>query len=182
MENAGTPGGKSHAATEVLRDGTPVTLRPARADDGPRIRRAFAELTREAIYSRFFWFKSGIEDSELRRIIEADFQRNVALLATLGSGDGEIVIGGASYVALEAEPPFRSAEVAFTVEEDYQGRGLASLLLRNIVRIATEAGLARLEADVLASNVAMLSVFRRSGLPMTTRLDDGVLHLILSLG
>jgi GNAT superfamily N-acetyltransferase len=175
------PDPKSYVVRDVLRDSTPVTLRAARADDGPRIRRAFANLTRETVYSRFFLFKADINDAELQRIIQADFGRNVALLVIVGSGDEEVVIGGASYAALDAGAPWRSAEVAFTVEEDYQGLGVASLLMRHIVRIATEAGLVRLEADVLATNAAMLAVFRRSGLRMTTRADGGVVHVALSL-
>jgi GNAT superfamily N-acetyltransferase len=135
----------------------------------------------ETIYTRFFTNKAEIGDADLERVTGADFDRTVALLATIGSGDAEIVIGGASYAVLDADPADRSAEMAFTVEEDYQRLGVAGLLMGHIVRIARAAGLASLQAEVLAHNAAMLAVFRRSGLPMATRVEGGVVHARLSL-
>jgi RimJ/RimL family protein N-acetyltransferase len=171
----------SYMFNETLRDGTPITLRAARADDGPTIRRAFRNLNRDTIYTRFFGYRSDVSDSELERITGADFDRDVALLITIGSGDEEVIIAGASYFAIETDPPAQSAEIAFTVEEDYQGRGIASLLLRHLVRIAEAKNLAHLKADVLARNVPMLAVFRRSGLPMTLQRQGDVIHVVLSL-
>jgi RimJ/RimL family protein N-acetyltransferase len=171
----------SYVFNETLKDGTPITLRAARADDGPKIRRAFGNLDRDTIYTRFFGYKSDVSDAELERITDADFDRDVALLVTIRSGDEEVIVAGASYFAIETEPPARSAEIAFTVEEDYQGRGIASLLLRHLVRIAQAKNLAYLKADVLARNVPMLAVFRRSGLPMTLRRQGDVIHVVLSL-
>ena len=171
----------SYIFKHTLKDGTQVTLRGARADDGPKIRQAFNKLMGETIYTRFFTNKAEISDTDLERVTGADFDRTVALLATIGSGDEEIVIGGASYVVLDADLPDRSAEMAFTVEEDYQRLGVASLLMRHIVSIARAAGLASLQAEVLARNAPMLAVFRRSGLPMATRFEGGVVHARLSL-
>ncbi len=73
------------------------------------------------------------------------------------------------------DPPndLRSAEIAFTVEEDYQGQGIASSILRHLIHIAREKGVSRFEADVLAENIAMLAVFARSGLPMKKSLEEG---------
>jgi GNAT superfamily N-acetyltransferase len=172
---------RSYIFRHALKDGTQVTLRGARADDGPKIRQAFSKLMGETIYTRFFVSKAEISDAELKRVTGTDFDRNVALLVTIGSGDEEIVIGGASYVVLDTDPPDRSAEMAFTVEEDYQRLGVASLLMRHIVRIARAAGLTSLQADVLTHNAPMLAVFRRSGLPMATRFEGGAVHARLSL-
>jgi GNAT superfamily N-acetyltransferase len=172
----------SYVFEHALKDGTQVTLRAARADDGPKIRQAFGKLMGETIYTRFFTNKAEIGDADLERVTGADFDRTVALLATIGSGDAETVIGGASYAVLDADPADRSAEIAFTVEEDYQRLGVAGLLMGHIVRIARAAGLASLRAEVLARNAAMLAVLGRSGLPMATRSEGGVVHARLSLG
>jgi len=157
----------SYVFAETLRDGTAVTVRAAGANDGPKIRRAFLNLERDTVYTRFFGYKADVSDAELGRITGADFERAVALLVTIGAGEDEVVIGGASYfVSGSVAGAGRSAELAFTVEEDFQSRGIGSLLMRHIIAIARVKGLDRLEADVLSRNRPMLNVFRRCGLPM----------------
>ena len=174
MQNPG------YVFAETLRDGTAVTVSSAGANDGPKIRRAFLNLEPDTVYTRFFGYKAEVSDAELGRITEADFERAVALLVTIGADEDEVVIGGASYF-VSAAAAGRSAELAFTVEEDFQSRGIGSLLMRHIIAIAREKGLDRLEADVLSRNRPMLNVFRRCGLPMTVRHEGDVIHVILSL-
>ena len=171
----------SYVFTETLRDGTAVTVRAAGANDGPKIRRAFLNLERDTVYTRFFGYKADVSDAELGRITGADFERAVALLVTIGVGEDEVVIGGASYFVSDSAAAGRSAELAFTVEEDFQRRGIGSLLMRHIIAIARVKGLDRLEADVLSCNRPMLNVFRRCGLPMAVRHEGDVIHVILSL-
>jgi RimJ/RimL family protein N-acetyltransferase len=171
----------SYVFAETLKDGTAVTVRAARADDGPKIRRAFYNLERDTVYTRFFSYKADVSDAELARITGADFERTVALLVTVGTGQDEVVVGGASYVVVDPGDARRSAELAFIVEEDFQGRGIAGLLMQHLIAIARAKGLDRLEADVLARNLPMLNVFRRSGLHMATRHEGDVMHVILSL-
>ena len=160
---------ESYSRTETLRDGTHVTIRAVRADDGPRIRHAFVGLEPETMYTRFFSHKSEITDQDLKRVTEADFLHDVALVVTIGTGDGEVVIGGASYSAPHTQAPPSAAEIAFTVKEDFQNRGVAGLLLRHILSIARQNKLKELTADVLATNGPMLTVLRRSGLKTEIR-------------
>ena len=161
---------------ETLKDGTQVVLRATRPDDRERIRNAFRKLERESIYTRFFGAKSELSDRELTRLTAVDFDRDVALLATTKSNDEEIVIGSACYFSV-AGGSERAAEIAFTVEEDYHRRGIASLLMKHLVRIARKNGFTRLEAYVLGSNRAMLEVFNRSPLRKSFRREDGVVQV-----
>jgi len=164
----------SYVFAETLRDGTAVTVRAAGANDGPKIRRAFLNLERDTVYTRFFGYKADVSDAELGRAI--------ALLVTIGAGEDEVVIGGASYfVSGSVAAAGRSAELTFTVEEDFQSRGIGSLLMCHIIAIARVKGLDRLEADVLSRNRPMLNAFRRCGLPMAVRHEGDVIHVILSL-
>jgi GNAT superfamily N-acetyltransferase len=71
--------------------------------------------------------------------------------------------------------------VAFVVEEDYHGQGIASRLLRHLAIVARGQGIATLEADVLAGNKAMLAVFARPGWPMQSRREGGAVHVSLAL-
>jgi GNAT superfamily N-acetyltransferase len=172
-----TPPGPDFAQDLRLRDGTPVRLRAARGDDRQRLVEFFDHLEPRTIYTRFFGYRKTLTDTELGQLDANDFVARTILLATAGSGPDETVIGAGSYVADAASgnPPQR-AEVAFTVEEDYQGRGLASLLLRTLIGIARAHGLRELTAEVLAENAPMLAVFRRCGLPTTTRRSGGVVE------
>jgi GNAT superfamily N-acetyltransferase len=101
---------------------------------------------------------------------------------TMESSHGEKIIAGGRYASADTPRPGRSAELAFTTEESYQARGIAGLLLGHLVQIARENGVLQLEADVLAENRAMLTVFRRSGLPMQQHHDGDVIHVTLWLG
>jgi GNAT superfamily N-acetyltransferase len=165
----------------ALRDGTPVVIRFVRPDDKARLVTAFSKLEPETIYTRFFTVKKELTQAELDRLDAPDPEHRIGLVVTLGSGVDETIIAGASCVVLDTKGPVRSAEIAFTVEEDYQRQGLASKLLAAIVDIARSRGISQLEADVLAGNQAMLVVFQRSGLPMSTSRSAGVVHLVLDL-
>ena len=164
-----------------LRDGTPVLIRSIRPDDRQRIVDAFQKLEPETIYTRFFSAKKALSEADLARIEASDFVHAVALVATLGEGEAETIIGGGAYTVLDrtGEPP--TAELSFTIEEDYQGQGLSTLFMTLLIEIARERGIRRFEAEVLAGNVPMLKVFQRSGLPMHQRSEDGVVHVRMDL-
>ncbi len=169
----------SQAST--LRDGTPVTIRAAHADDRERLVAAFRKLEPGTIYTRFFSLVKEIPKQALGLIDAVDFDTVGALVVTLGSGDDETVIGGASYVVCERDAEGKTAEVAFTIEEDYQGQGLASRLMTLLTMLARRHGITRFVADVLAANRAMLAVFQRCGLPMQQRREGDVIRLSFDL-
>lgn len=166
----------------TLRDGTPVTIRVMRPDDRGRLVAAFGKLDAESIYTRFFSFRKELPESAFKRIAEIDFVRLAGLVVTIGTGADETIIGAAHYVATTRPDAPKTAEVAFTVEEDYQGQGLAGKLLAALAAIARRHGITGFEADVLAANAPMLAVFQRSGLPMRRRNESGVTHVVLDLG
>ena len=167
--------------TATLKNGTAARIRPIRADDKERVSNAFRNLEPESIYTRFFYPKKSLSDAELKAATEVDFDEVVALVVTIGEKDDETIIAAGRYVVFDAANHQRHAEVAFTVEEDFQGQGIASRLLRHLVSIAREKGIARFEADVLPQNRAMLTVFSRSGLPMTKHRGAGIIHVTLTI-
>jgi RimJ/RimL family protein N-acetyltransferase len=169
----------SHPAR--LRDGTEVLIRAIRPDDRKRVIEAFNKLEPETIYTRFFSAKKSLSEADLARIDASDFVHAVALVATIGEGSDQIIIGGGGYTVLDRPGAPKTAELSFTIEEDYQGQGLSGLFMRLLTQIGRERGIQRFEAEVLASNVAMLKVFQRCGLPMTRQAEDGVVHVVMDL-
>jgi RimJ/RimL family protein N-acetyltransferase len=154
-----------------------IAIRTIRPDDRERLAQAFHALECRSIYLRFFSHKRELSDKELRQITECDGTRVAALVATVGSGSQETIVGLGQYARQGT-----NADIAFAVEEDFQGRGIATRLLRHLVRIGRDQGISQFEADVLAENLPMLRVFRRSGLPLQESEEDGVVHLTLALG
>ena len=154
-----------------------MTIRAVRPDDKERIVKAFRGLDRSSVYLRFFSYKKDLEAEELRRVTECDGVSEAALVATVGRGDRETIVALGEYVRSGA-----AAHIAFAVEEDFQGRGIASRLLRQLAAIARANGITQFEADVLAENTPMLAVLRNSELRMRTRHEEGVVHATLFLG
>ena len=168
-------------ANEVLRNGTPVVIRAVRPDDRERIAQAFGKLERESVYTRFFSYRPALSDAELGQIDSMDFVRDVMLVVTTAVAAEEIIIASARCIAHEETDGSLTAEVAFTVEEDYQGNGIAGRLLAHLAALARMNGVTRLVAEVLPQNKAMLAVFRKSGLPNSESREGGVVHLTLTL-
>jgi RimJ/RimL family protein N-acetyltransferase len=106
-----------------------------------------------------------------------DFVDHVALIAVLEEDGRHVIVGGARYIVVRPG----EAEVAFAIDDDHQGRGIGTALMRHLVDMARLAGLKELVADVLPENTAMLKVFARSGLRTLTRREPGATHFVFQL-
>jgi len=168
---------RDYVAKETLKSGLAVTIRALRPEDRERVAVAVRELDRESIYLRLFSYRRELTDAGLDRIMHFDPASEIVLLATTGEGAAERVIGSGRYVV--SAPG--SAEVAFVVEEDFHGNGIASRLLRHLAIVARGQGIDKFEADVLAENKAMQSVFERTGWPMQKHREGGAVHVALAL-
>lgn len=173
-------GAQLYTSQFTLKNGQTITLRSIRPDDRDRLRAAFRNLEPATIYTRFFTAKKELTDAELLALTDVDLDATVALVATIGEKDNETIVAGGRFAVFPHSEP-KAAEVAFTTEEDFQGLGLASLILRELAGIAREKGIRRFVAEVLPGNSAMLNVFRRSELVMKSRIEEGVTHVELSL-
>jgi RimJ/RimL family protein N-acetyltransferase len=165
----------------TLKSGLAARLRAVRPDDKGRFLEMFHNLEPESIYTRFFRVKKALTADELRKITEVDFKDVVGLVVTIGAKESETIIGAGRYAAFDAPDGARSAEVSFTVEEDYAGQGIAGLLLRRLASIARRNGVVRFEAEVLPQNRAMLAVFEHSGLSPKLESEDDTLHVTMPL-
>ncbi|MGA2409377.1 MAG: GNAT family N-acetyltransferase [Candidatus Binataceae bacterium] len=166
-------------ADELLRDGNPIHIRAIRPDDRERLLAHFHGLSQQSIYYRFIGLKHDLNDRELSYLTEIDFVNHAALVATLIEQGEERIIGVARYI--RGANPAR-AEVAFAIIDDWQGHGIATLLLQHISSIARSAGVTEFEAIVLGDNSRMLEVFEHSGLPGTRSADGGTIRVTLQLG
>lgn len=170
---------RNYNADEILRDGGSIHLRAIRPDDKQRLLDLFHRLSQETIYFRFFRAKKRLTDEELQGFTELDFKDRVALVATLRNAEDERIIAVGRYSVLDlGEDAPKTAEVAFAVQDEYQGRGIGTLLLDHLIPIARAHGIVEFEADVLGENNRMLEVFSKSGFEIKRSLEEGVFHFL----
>jgi len=166
-----------YSASETLRDGTPLEIRAQRPEDRAAMLEAFDRMGEQSRYTRFFTPKKGFSEAEAAHFMNVDFVNHVALVAVAGDAGNRRIVGAGRYIV--SQPG--SAELAFAVEDAYQGKGIASALIRHLAGIARASALDSLHAEVLAENAPMLKVFGKCGLAMTTRREQGVVHATLGL-
>jgi acetyl coenzyme A synthetase (ADP forming)-like protein len=161
-------------ADVVLRDGSTVHVRPARAADAPAVEQMLQGLSDRSRWLRFF---SGFPDLEqaVQWATDVDYERRYGLVATTG-GDGRVV-GHAGWER-ESDRPER-AEVALEIADTMQGKGLGTILLGQLAEAANEAGVQVLGAEVLPENHQMIRVFRDCGFPVKTHTIPGVVMVEL---
>jgi acetyl coenzyme A synthetase (ADP forming)-like protein len=152
----------------VLRDGVGASIRPIRPDDTDLFIDFFERLGPESRYFRFFRVKRSLDPKEVSYFTTVDYDRRMALVALVGGR----MVGVGRYDALDQDPT--TAEVAFSVADDQQGRGLGTELLQLLTTYARGRGIHRFRAFVLPENRQMMRVFRNSGFELTRTLDDGV--------
>jgi RimJ/RimL family protein N-acetyltransferase len=151
----------------TLRDGTPLHLRPIQPDDGPELLKLYDKLSNTSLYQRFFVVPPK-DASKADYLARVDYDNQFALVAQV---KGEFV-AVARYHRDLARPDH--AEIAFTVADALQGKGLGSLLFSRLAGIARKHGVAMFDAEVLKENIGMIRVFEKSGCPMEKTSDDEV--------
>ena len=144
-----------------LRDGTPVLIRPVLADDKERFRDGFARLSPQSRYRRFMSPIDELTPDMLRRFTEVDYRDHFAYVGLLAQEADQPGIGVARYVRLPDDPSV--AEAAVTVIDDYQRRGLGTLLLEALGAVGLENGIERFRGYALDDNRPMLELLTQMG-------------------
>lgn len=164
----------------TLRDGSEVLLRPVQPSDEPALTEMLYSLSSETVRRRFFSHTTTFPHSDVQRLTNIDYQRNLAIVATVpgAGGERELVAIGQYF----AEPGGDAAEVAFIVHDAWQDKGLGSRLMRALAEAAKQRGIARFTATVLPENRAMINVFEHAGHPVASEFDGDSHHLVIDLG
>ncbi|HZB22836.1 MAG TPA: GNAT family N-acetyltransferase [Gaiellaceae bacterium] len=149
----------------ILRDGGTMRLRPPTRDDAAALSAFFSGLSERSLYQRFHGFPT-IGPHVVEPLVDPDWSDRGALV---GSIDGRIV-AVANYGRLR-DPA--SAEVAFTVADEYQRRGIGTRLLEQLAAVAGAHGIERFVAAVLPDNRPMLSVFADAGFEVSRDVAGG---------
>ncbi|MBY0551161.1 MAG: GNAT family N-acetyltransferase [Candidatus Obscuribacterales bacterium] len=172
---------ENYASSDVLRDGRTLHIRSIRADDKRLLQESWQALSKQSQYFRFFSPKDKLTEADLLYFTEVDLVNHVGLGASIVSDDAEVPVGVGRYIRSDVGSN-AGAELAFVVGEQYQGLGIATILLRHLVLIAREQAITEFTAFVLPENTGMQIVLHKSGLPMKQVINSaGVLEITLSL-
>jgi len=172
------------AADHRLPDGTSVRTRPIAPSDRRRHWRFLCSLSLQTRYQRLMSAR-GLLPGELRRMVEIDYRREMALVATAEFDGEERILAVARYVREAADGDAAdgdaaddgdglapAAEFAIVVTDAWQRRGIGKLILERLRQVARDAGVRQLAGLTLASNRQMISLARRLGFEISHEHDD----------
>jgi RimJ/RimL family protein N-acetyltransferase len=149
----------------TLRDGSRVLIRQLRGTDAPLLADGFARLSDRSRRMRFLANKPSLSQAELHYLTNVDHHDHEALgAASLDDGRG---VGVIRYIRDSEDP--QAAEIAITIVDEWQGRGLGTELLALLTHRARRTGVWRFTATVAADNDAMLALLHRAGASLAHR-------------
>jgi acetate---CoA ligase (ADP-forming) len=161
----------------ILKDGSTATVRVATVGDAAAVAEFFHRLSPESRHHRFFSCAEPSAELVQSLCDSSNPRSKLTLVITRTSLGHEAIIGAGSYIARDD----KTAEVAMAVEDRFQGKGLGTHLLERLALLAARAGFARFWAITHFENRGMIEVFRRSGFPVSEKLDSGYLELDFSV-
>ena len=162
------------SSQHTFKQGVKVRFRAIKPSDEEEMRRLFYRFSDQSVYYRYFAPIKVMPHSKMQEYVNVNFSQVLSIVGLVGeSGQGHI-IAEARFVKDQCRP---GADVAFVVDEQYQGLGIASYLYKMLIRCAKDRGIQGFTADILASNKAMLNVFEKGGKIIKARLEYGVYHL-----
>jgi GNAT superfamily N-acetyltransferase len=158
----------------LLTDGSAAHVRDIRSSDADLLREFHESLSARSIAFRYLGPHPALSDKEVARFTNVDRIDRVALVV---ERDGRIV----AVARYDRPPESEEAEVAFVVQDEFQGLGLGTILLDQLAIIARRHGIRRFLADTFSENRRMLGVFRDSGFPRRYSRESGVVQVVLDI-
>jgi acetyltransferase len=144
----------------TLRDETKVFLRPVKATDGPLLLELFKNLSLSSIRLRFLSFLDSLSEKLVYQFTHVDYRKDFGLVAmtTIGNSSAIIGVGRYAYNSKNERP-----ELAVVVRDDWQGKGLGSILLLRVINIGRESGFSCFQALIDSQNDTIMHIIKRLG-------------------
>jgi len=159
-----------------------IRIRAIRPDDRERHLEFFRGLGAGTVSFRFLSARKDLSETELTYFTEVDFERHVALVATVGEGDEEKTVGVGRFVILnEGDRLTDRAEVAITVADELQGKGVGKRLLQELIPLARSRGVRLFDLTVSASNTRALAMVHHNLRVISTQPEAGTLRIMCAI-
>ncbi len=163
---------------KTFKDGLEVMIRPIKPTDEDMMRRLFYNFSDEAKYLRYFTNVRVMPHRNMQKYVNVDYDSILSIVAVIQRGHNERIIAEARYAAY---PDRKNYDMAFLVDEDFQGKGIATFMLNYLIKIARERGIEKLSATVLAQNEKMLIVFDKAPIKPKKRVESGEIEIEFDL-
>jgi GNAT superfamily N-acetyltransferase len=164
------------ATKHTFKGGLKVRFRAIKPSDEEAMRRFFYRFSNTTVFRRFLFPISTMPHDKIQGYVNVDYRQVMSVVAFAGEADQETIIAEARYVK---DKQSAYGDVAFIVDEKYQGHGIATYLYKMLIRLARERGLKGFTAEVLQTNKEMMSVFEKGNLGIDARLQDGLYRLTI---
>ena len=162
-----------------LRDGWELRLRELRFEDRELLKAFFDRCSPESIRYRFLSPIKSLSDALLDFLADSDGLRHVALILTRRVGDHEMIVAEGRCVVHEEQPV--CADVALLAADDWRRRGIATLLIHELIEIGCRNGVSTFTADMLWDNKEMTSLLWKTFHSMNANFSSGVMHFEIPL-
>ncbi len=159
-----------------LKDGTPVTLRPIRPEDGPLVVQFHQELSEHSVRQRYFEFVSldqRVAHERLVRICFNDYDREWAIVAETIHNHKEQIIGIGRLTRIPGLP---QAQYKLIISDAYHHLGLGTQLMQQLLRIAKQEKIHVVDGYILSENTGMLKICKNLGFTLHQEKDSPIIH------
>ena len=161
---------------KTFKENCVVRFRAIKPSDEEAMRRLFYRFSDKSVYYRYFTPIKTMPHAKMQAYVNVDYRKVMSIVGLVGeTGEGRIITE-ARFVKHKSRP---WADVAFVVDEAWQGLSIATYLCKMLIRLGKEKGLKGFTADVLTSNKAMMKVFEKSGVIVKAKLESGVYSLTI---
>jgi acyl-CoA hydrolase/GNAT superfamily N-acetyltransferase len=164
------------ACSHTFKGGLTIRFRAIKPSDEDEMRRLFYRFSDQAVYYRYFSPIKTMPHKKMQEYVTVDYRYTMSIVAINDASGVEKIIGEGRYSRF---PGDSFADTAFIVDENYQGRGIASYLFELLIRAAREEGIAGFSADVLENNKAMIKIYEKAPFPVQTVLSRGLYKITI---
>ncbi|PID58192.1 MAG: hypothetical protein CR986_08210 [Ignavibacteriae bacterium] len=168
------PEGINYKENVFLKNGKGIFLKPATENDKGKVSDLMKRTSQDSLRMRFMASVSQVSESVINDLCGGDFTDKGCLLACENDEYNSKIIGLANYISMGNN---KTAEVAFLVEDDFQGLGISTILLERLAGLASANGIVEFEAEVLPENQEMINVFKSSGFDIHKVWSSDTIHI-----
>ncbi|MCP4625307.1 MAG: GNAT family N-acetyltransferase [bacterium] len=165
------------ATEHIFKNGLKVRFRAIKPSDEEAMRRLFYRFSNQTVFQRFLFPISTMPHKKMQEYVNVDYGQMMSVVALVRESGQEKIIAEARYVKDQQNA---LGDLAFVVDEIYQGVGIGSYLYEMLIRLAKDRGLKGFTAEVLQANQSMMKVFEKGPLHVNARVDNGLLRLRIS--